>query len=285
VSDGQGVPIDEATAKDFMMVRAALVRRLGGANEALVWTRIDYRAGSRDAHRTDDGTHWWAASYPTIADETGLTPEQARRAVESLVAGGYLRAEQHGGFARVRSYAPVFHLANLPDGEIARSIRRNRQTHPAKSPDVPLIETSETGDTPVVPTGDPIEISFDRAWEKWPSPRRGTRKKSGSSFRTAVTAAGGIRHVDVILDAIDRDVAVWRTWPRSDVQFIPLLSTWLNQERWTAAPPIPRSEQRTYAQQKQDNNLSLLERYREEDSREEVGSGRAGHLRAVDAGA
>lgn len=287
MSENPGVPVDEATAKDFMMVRAALVKRLGGANEALVWTRIDYRANSaREAHRTDDGTHWWAATYPEIAEETGLSSEQARRAVEKLIAGGFLRAEQHHGFARTRSYAPIFaQVAISPDGQNASSIGQDRQMDLAISPDGPLIETSRQEDTPVVPKGDPIDDAFAAVWDRWPSPRRGTTKKSGSAFRTALTAVGGLRNVRVILDAIDRDVAVWRTWPRSDVQFIPLLSTWLNQERWQpSAAALPRTSRETFAQQKQDNNLALLARYREGDGDAEIGSGRAGHLRAVDAG-
>lgn len=152
----QGVPIEEATAKDFMQVRAALVRRVGGANEALVWTRIDWRADSaRVAHQTEDGTHWWAASYPEIADETGLTADQVRRAVESLIERGFLRAEQQHGFSRKRSYAPVYaHLADSPDGENARCIRRNRQMEVADLPDGSssierqdeVLETSDVAD-------------------------------------------------------------------------------------------------------------------------------------------
>jgi hypothetical protein len=285
--DQAGVPVDEATAKDFMMVRAALVKRLGGANEALVWTRIDYRANSaREAHRTDDGTHWWAATYPEIASETGLTAEQARRAVEKLIDGGFLRAEQHHGFARTRSYTPIFaHVADSPDGQDASSIRRDGQIDLADSPDVPLIETSRQGDTPVVPKGDPVDEAFALVWEKWPTPRRGTTKKSGSAFRTALTAVGGVRQVQIILDAIDRDVAVWRTWPRSDVQYIPLLSTWLNQERWQpSAAALPRTQRETYAQQKQDNNLALLARYRDGESNGEITGSGAGGLRAINAG-
>lgn len=147
-----GVPIAEATAKDFIMVRAALVQRLGGANEALVWTRIDWRTGSKDAHQVGDGRHWWAATYPELADETGLTAEQVRRAVERLLEGGYLLAEQHHGFSRTRSYSTVIaHLANLPDGENASSKRRTRQMDLANSPNAPLYrdvreETKTTSD-------------------------------------------------------------------------------------------------------------------------------------------
>lgn len=281
-----GVPFEEATAKDFMQVRAALVRRLGGANEALVWTRIDWRADSaRVAHQTEDGTHWWAATYPEIADETGLTPEQARRAVEKLVDGGFLLAEQQHGFSRKRSYAPIYsHVADSPDGETAGSKRRNRQMELAKSPDVPLIETSETRDTPVVPRGDAVLEALDVIWGLWPSPRRGTRKKAESSLRGAVRAIGGPTKLPDLIAAVRRDVAVWRTWPTTDVQYVPGLTTWLNQERWTSAPPLPRAG--SAAQQRQDNNLALLERYKNEGKTNgEVGSGSAAGVRSVTAGA
>lgn len=225
-----GVPVAEATAKDFMQVRAALVRRLGGANEALVWTRIDWRADSaRVAHQTEDGTHWWAATYPEIADETGLTAEQVRRAVEKLIEGGFLRAEQQHGFSRKRSYAPIYaHVADSPDGESAGSKRRDGQIDLADSPDVPLIETSETGDTPVVPAGDDVDEAFDVIWHLWPSPRRGTTKV----VRAKLAAAKKAVALDVVIDAVRRDVTVWQSWPSQDVQYIPLLPTWLSQGRW-----------------------------------------------------
>lgn len=240
----EGVPIAEATAKDFMQVRAALVRRLGGANEALVWTRIDWRADSaRVAHQTEDGTHWWAATYPEIADETGLTAEQVRRAIEKLVDGGYLRAEQQHGFSRKRSYAPIYaQVADSPDGQDARSKRRDGQIDAADSPDVPLIETRDVEDTPVVPRGDAIDEAFDVVWATWPSARRGSSKKAAASFRTAVKAAGGLRNLERLQSTVRAFCGVWSTWPESEQRFIPLLPTWLNQERWTTPLPEPRGD-------------------------------------------
>ncbi|MDF2916598.1 MAG: hypothetical protein K0S70_815 [Microbacterium sp.] len=137
--------------------------------------------------------------------------------------------------------------------------------------------------TPVVPKADPVVEAFEQAWAMWPSPRRGTRKKTEPAFRGAVRAIGGLAGISDLLAAIARDVAVWRTWPAADVQYVPLLSTWLNQERWTAAPPLPRSG--TAAQQKQDNNLALLARYQTEGMRngEVTGSDAAG-VRALAAG-
>lgn len=117
-----GVPADEITAKDFIMVRAALVRRLGGANEALVWARVHYRCDedSRVAHDTTTG-RWWAASYELVGAEVGLSAKQARNALEKLVDDGYLEREQHAlrnNYDRVYSYRPVVKpgMTDLPSG-------------------------------------------------------------------------------------------------------------------------------------------------------------------------
>lgn len=137
--------------------------------------------------------------------------------------------------------------------------------------------------TPVVPIGDAVVDAFDRAWAMWPTPRRGTRKRAEPAFRGAVRAIGGLAGIPDLLAAIERDVAVWRSWPSADVQFVPLLPTWLNQERWTAAPPLPRSG--TPAQQRQDGNLALLARYQDEGmSNEEIRGGSAAGVRALAAG-
>lgn len=132
-----------------------------------------------------------------------------------------------------------------------------------------------------------MEEGLSALWNLWPTPRRGTTKKASSSFRTAVTANGGLKHIAVILAAARRDVAVWRTWAPGDVQFIPLLSTWLNQGRWEPqAAAMPRGTARTYAQKQQDNTLSLVERYRQEEAgNAQVGDGGTGGIRGIDRGA
>lgn len=143
-----GVPVDEVTAKDFIMVRAALVRRLGGANEALVWSRVHYRCDedSRVAHDTDAG-RWWAATYGVISEETGLTAKQARTAIDRLVADGFLLAEQHrlrSNYDQTYSYQAVvlggqFHVpsgadegalegdSHVPSGADVPSSKRTRE--------------------------------------------------------------------------------------------------------------------------------------------------------------
>jgi hypothetical protein len=239
--------VDEVTAKDFIMVRAALVKRLGGANEALVWSRIEYRASSAQHAHEADGMHWWAASYEVIADEVGLSRDQVKRVVGKLVDGGFLVAAKHHGSLQTMSYRPVIiHRADspygsVPSGDIALVPGRNRPMTGADSPDAPLKDIEDVKDTPVVPKGtDVVDVAFDRVWELWPSNRRVTRKKSGASFRTAVKAHGGLSRLDELVRVIGEHCAVWAGWPEADKQFVPSMTTWLNQERWTMPLPQPR---------------------------------------------
>jgi hypothetical protein len=136
----EGVPVDEATARDFIMVRAALVKRLGGANEALVWSRVFFRVGPDSAVAYEhEGEHWWAASLQTIAEETGLTVKQVRTAVDGLIDAGFLVREQHAGYDRTASYRPIVHVPSGADGSAHLGT-----FHVPSGADVPLIEEVKT---------------------------------------------------------------------------------------------------------------------------------------------
>lgn len=264
-----GVPVEEATAKDFMMVRAALVKRLGGANEALVWTRIDYRASSaKEAHRTDDGSLWWAATYPEIAEETGLTPEQARRAVERLIEGGFLRAEQHHGFSRTRSYAPVFaHLAISPDGEDATSIWRDGQIDLAKSPDEPLIETRDV-ETSLSPDESADGVLIPHDWR----PNQGHIDKA-ASLRLDVGA-----EYRRFRDHAERTHRRLKNWNAG-------FTNWLRKQAEFAQQRAGRPPAQTFAQQKQNNMLDLVGRAQEEERHAQIGNRDAAGLLSIGRGA
>lgn len=103
-----GVPVDEATAPDFIMVRAALVRRLGGTSPAFVWSRIHYRCAEAGYNRVEDPTgRWWSATQAVIAEETGMTLDAVRHAIKGLTDGGYIESKRHqqgGNYDRTRSY-------------------------------------------------------------------------------------------------------------------------------------------------------------------------------------
>jgi hypothetical protein len=151
-----GVPEDEITAHDFVMVRAALVQRLGGANEALVWTRIHFRCAD-GAYRHVDGeaVAWWPASSAQISAEVGLSEDQVDRALRALRSGGFLESTEHrlgGNYDRTKSWRPVVSEPRGVDSadsrngarEIADRTPRNRGQEPANSRNVPSTKTEKT---------------------------------------------------------------------------------------------------------------------------------------------
>lgn len=142
-----GVPAEHATARDFMMVRAALVKTLGGANEALVWTRIDFRLQMRQPPYVDEeSVAWWPASLDLLADETGLSRDQVKRALQGLLTAGHLAATEHrlgGNYDRTKSYRTVVSGRHVDVANSPHEIGRNRHQDVANSPHVPSIEKEE----------------------------------------------------------------------------------------------------------------------------------------------
>jgi hypothetical protein len=108
ITTDNAIPLSEATAHDFIQIRAALVRRLGSANAALVWSRVFYRANAGNPGAYDrDGFYWWRASRETVAAETGLTAGQSRRQLELLEESGALIIAKHhldGKYDQTKSY-------------------------------------------------------------------------------------------------------------------------------------------------------------------------------------
>lgn len=78
---------------------------------------------------------------------------------------------------------------------------------------------------------------LDVLWMMWPASRRSTRKVVEKSLGTALKSTDA----PTLIEAVNTHTDVWSTWPPSEVQYVPLLSTWLNQERWTGAAPEPRT--------------------------------------------
>jgi hypothetical protein len=179
-----GVPSDEVTANDFMQVRAALVRRLGGANEALVWTRVHFRCHD-GAHRhiDADGTAWWPATNDLIGEEVGLSAHQVRRALATLVSCGYMVSHEHrlgGNYDRTRSWRTVvdprpLDAADPPrgDGDVAPRSGRHRVQEAANPPDAPLLKNQEEQRMPMRSARLPSSFAITddmRAWAATEAP-------------------------------------------------------------------------------------------------------------------
>lgn len=132
-----GVPLEYTTAHDFMGVRAALVRHVGGGNQALVFTRIDFRCGTPGNDRIEDETgRWWRAQLDVLSTQTGLTVSAVRTALKSLTAAGFVEERQHhveGAYDHSKSYRPIIanrsarsdksDLLDLADPSISKEVK------------------------------------------------------------------------------------------------------------------------------------------------------------------
>ncbi len=127
---------------DFVTVRAALVAEVGLV-EAVVLARVAYRSTPeyRSAY-LEDGAWWWRAPHDTIAEETGLSVKQVRRALDSLRADGHLVAEKHqreGTYDRALSYRVAFGPMHPPSGA---------DVHAPSGADVPMRPVKTSPPTP-----------------------------------------------------------------------------------------------------------------------------------------
>lgn len=235
-----GVPIHMATANDFTMVRGALVKEMKSANDALVWTRIHWRwqVESGNAVTDADGV-WWPGSIAKLSEETGLSFDQVRRSLERLVKNEYLRVRNHqlnGVSDRTRSYQPIIDESLWQSRQMATGTDANNPV--AAVPNVPSIETSFKT-PPIVPQEVALidEPSlFEIAYKAWP--KNSKKKVAERKWQTALKKFGGTEQELMITvrtfgEAYARSV--------TDVQYVPALEVWLNQERWEDDLPHPKS--------------------------------------------
>lgn len=215
-----GVPLAEATSHDTINVRAALIRRMGSANLAIVWQMIHFRTAPASPYAYErDGRLWWRAKRDDIAAATGLTVDQARRSCESLEQSGYIATERHmqdGVYDQTRSYRTVVitpdDVAPVPD------------EHSASVPNVPSSQEVEEQ-----PLFDPIEQAFDEAWKHWP--KKVERKQALQRFRAAAKRVGLQMLTDQIVRFGDAYTAT------TQKKFVPALGVWINGDRWTDELP------------------------------------------------
>jgi hypothetical protein len=203
-------------ASDFIGIRAALVKQLGGdANRAIVLTRIYYRADARWIESHDmNAKWWWRATYQTIAEETGLSHQQVRRCLSWLEEKDCIEAVEFrlgGAYDHTRSYR-VKGLSESTD-DVSEST---------------LLDVSEST---LLPLTEDKEIytsnHFDDFYSAWP------KKVGKPDARRAFAKATLIATVDpqIIIDAA-RAYAENARRTGQEKQFIPNPATWLNREGW-----------------------------------------------------
>lgn len=210
----------------FTVVTPELVKEVGGnATDAVVLAHIHWRlVGDAPYAVEHDGERWWPGSIEAIAEWTGLSFDQARRALKKLLDGGYLERKQlriGGNYDRTFSYRlPMWRNRQM-------DVAESPNLHVAESPNLPSIEDIEDI-PPIVP-----QPTFDDFYEIYPV------KKSKDAARRAWAKA--IKRADPA-DIVDgaRRFAGDPNLPEK--QFIKHPATWLNGGCWEDDPEPQRQQ-------------------------------------------
>jgi len=215
---------------EFISVTADLVRRVGGANAALVWARIEFvcRIGGRDRVEDEDGI-WWVVSKPKLAQDIGLSERTVRSTLEKLISQGHIEAKMvdESAWDRSLAYRAVgalsagrAHQTKMSDAsdENGRCIGPNRPIDQTKMADVPYIEEVKKKN---------IIDADDAAFEEWwiHYPRKVSKGQARKAYKTALKKTDH----DTLIAAVK---AFSASVAETEAQFIAHGSTWLNGERW-----------------------------------------------------
>ena len=253
---------------DFVVARAALIRAVGIV-EAVVLARIHYRA--RESYREayeHGGEWWWNAPVEALADETGLSEKQVRRALAVLRDAGHVVAEKHhrgGSWDQSMSYRVALDLAETPanshspsraDASARRGVSHapsGADEHAPSGADHPLQEEIKKREEP--PSSPPAAVAvpswrspalrepptvepdgFDAFYAAWPRKvgRRDARRAWDSAMRRDADPAE-------IIAAAEAYASNPHVPPR---EFVPHPSTWLNRDGWADELPGPRGTER-----------------------------------------
>lgn len=180
-----------------------------------------------------------------LARMVGGSVSTVHRAVKSLEATGYITRQQRRGADGMRTSDRYRLNVNRSICEVESPVNDDGVTgqmvppHRSQRPGNPQRTTREPS-VLLSDARDDFGMMLDAIWKVWPSQRRSTRKVVEQKFRAALKVSSW----EIIAAAAETHAAVWGSWPASDIQFVPLLSTWLHQERWTGAVPQPRAAAR-----------------------------------------
>lgn len=200
-----------------IVITASLVRECGGMNEAAVASLIAWKTEPDAPYAVagNDGQWWWAASADLLSEWTGLSPDQVRRALRSLIEAGHVeRRKLHAGGASDHTYSyrlvRQFDVAQSPDQDVAQS------------PDLPY--TSPLQDNPPTPQSGEVETTFEQLWLAWP---KKTEKKTARERWVRLSSAKRAE----VLPTLLAHAAHYAVKP--DQTYTPNLASYIHRERWT----------------------------------------------------
>lgn len=180
-------------------------------------------------HANDEGTQAYPAQV-TIASKASISVRTVQRAVNSLVARGYIRLSKHsGGSAECRDdRRPHLYQINL------NKLRGDTVTGRTDVADGATLTTSTGRQSR--PKNHPLEPSkkhhdFDTFWSVYP--RRVAKQSAIKAWEKAVR----VETPEVIIEGARR----YANDPNREPQFTAHPATWLNAHRW-GDDPLPERE-------------------------------------------
>jgi hypothetical protein len=184
------------------------------------------------ARYADNVTHQAFPSLETLANRLGCGEKTVRRAIEDLVAHGAIKKHSRG-----RYQSSLYTVMTTPPKGSKMSGEGSKMSHEGSNLSTRLVKnvqvtrTTELEPKNVEPLND-IDQHFNTFWSEYP--RKQGKGKAREAFTAAVKVAG--------VDAVIAGAVKYASDPNlPDPQFVPLPTTWLNQERWDDGPlPLNR---------------------------------------------
>lgn len=207
-------------------------------------------------HANAEGEAW--PSLATLESETRCAKRQLLPALRGLEEKGLIvrirRATERSGSIttkyRVNVWRPGDSATATPENEDAEIIEETPSPVGPYAPPPGAHSPTPRGYTPheertreertseVIPPVVPHDDRFDEAWAAWP--RKVGKKPARQRWERLVKAG---TDPELLLAAVEAHAAAYDGTP---TEYVPHLTTWLNQERFEEEPPAPRhAEQRT----------------------------------------
>lgn len=208
--------------------------------ETLNDERLSFRARGILAWLLDKPDDW-RCNADEIAAQTTEGRDAVRTALRELMALDYIRRtrEQDAG-GQWHTVTVVFERPVTDDGFPVVGFPDVGE--PVVGEPGPLLKTEnedcERSKNPPTPQGgEPVACppGFATFWASYP--KKQALPAARRAFKAAVKKASAIG----IIEGLDRWLPYWQA--RNEPQFVPMASTWLNQERWNDQPdPLPCSQ-------------------------------------------
>lgn len=177
------------------------------------WRGIEIKRGSR------------LTSLDKLSKETGLSVSKIRTSIKKLISTSEIASKSH-------SQHTVFIMKNYDlyqgdDKQVSKRVTNESQTNDKRIATNNNVknENNENKDITIDFVGD----GFSFWWSKYPSARRSNKKGCLTKFRTKCKGMD-IPAFDELMNKILADIS--RRVNTSDLAFIPLTYTYINQERW-----------------------------------------------------